>query len=80
MMEANLTAAAASAVSTEPPLFELSPELEAHEPAEARGFGRDDVRLMVSYRSNDRIVHSQFRALASSSCRGTYWLSIRVAR
>jgi S-adenosylmethionine:tRNA ribosyltransferase-isomerase len=28
--------------------FELSPELEAHEPPEARGAGRDDVRLLVS--------------------------------
>src|SRR5215469_12557923 len=28
--------------------FELRPELEAHEPPEARGAGRDDVRLLVS--------------------------------
>ena len=28
--------------------FELRPELEAHEPPEARGTGRDDVRLLVS--------------------------------
>src|SRR5205823_12083932 len=41
----------------------LPPELEASEPPEARGLARDDVRLMVSYRSDDRVVHTQFRAL-----------------
>ena len=30
--------------------FSLSPELEAHEPAEVRGRGRDDVRLLVARR------------------------------
>ncbi len=43
--------------------FKLPPELEASEPPEARGLARDEVRLMVSYRSDNRIVHSQFRAL-----------------
>jgi S-adenosylmethionine:tRNA ribosyltransferase-isomerase len=41
--------------------FELPPELEADAPPEARGFERDEVRLMVSYRSDDRVVHSTFR-------------------
>jgi S-adenosylmethionine:tRNA ribosyltransferase-isomerase len=41
--------------------FVLPPELEAREPAELRGSGRDDVRLMVS--SGDRIVHAHFRDL-----------------
>jgi S-adenosylmethionine:tRNA ribosyltransferase-isomerase len=47
-----------------PPLdFELPPELEAAEPSEARGWARDDVRLMVSYRADDRIAHARFRDL-----------------
>src|SRR3712207_617837 len=40
--------------------FELPSELEADAPPEARGFARDEVRLMVSYRSDDRVVHSTF--------------------
>lgn len=43
--------------------FVLPPELEASEPPEARGLARDDVRLMISYRSDDRVVHSRFRNL-----------------
>jgi S-adenosylmethionine:tRNA ribosyltransferase-isomerase len=43
--------------------FELPPELDVHEPPEARGLGRDDVRLMVAYRADRRVVHSQFRDL-----------------
>ncbi|CAA9388098.1 MAG: S-adenosylmethionine:tRNA ribosyltransferase-isomerase-like protein [uncultured Rubrobacteraceae bacterium] len=43
--------------------FELTPDLEATEPPEARGLARDEVRLMVSYRSDDRIVHARFRDL-----------------
>ncbi|HVO41930.1 MAG TPA: S-adenosylmethionine:tRNA ribosyltransferase-isomerase [Aggregatilineales bacterium] len=45
--------------------FALPAELEAREPAEARGLRRDDVRLMVSYRSTDRVAHSYFRDLPS---------------
>src|ERR671916_2757455 len=41
--------------------FDLPPELEADAPPEARGFERDEVRLMVSYRSDDRVVHSTFQ-------------------
>jgi S-adenosylmethionine:tRNA ribosyltransferase-isomerase len=40
--------------------FELPRELEASEPPEARGLTRDEVRLMISYKSDDRVVHSGF--------------------
>src|SRR5438552_19124186 len=43
--------------------FDLPAELEASEPPEARGLTRDAVRLMVSYRGDDRIVHTQFNRL-----------------
>jgi S-adenosylmethionine:tRNA ribosyltransferase-isomerase len=43
--------------------FALAPELEAHEPPEARGLRRDQVRLLVTYRDMDRIVHTRFREL-----------------
>ena len=43
--------------------FDLPPNLEAGEPPEARGLARDEVRLMVSYRANDRIVHTRFHDL-----------------
>jgi S-adenosylmethionine:tRNA ribosyltransferase-isomerase len=43
--------------------FELPPELEAGEPPEVRGLERDEVRLMVSYASDDRVFHSRFRDL-----------------
>src|ERR671933_15105 len=43
--------------------YVLTPELEAGEPPEARGLTRDEVRLMVSYRAGDRIVHARFRDL-----------------
>jgi S-adenosylmethionine:tRNA ribosyltransferase-isomerase len=43
--------------------FDLPPELEAHEPPEARGLRRDEVRLLVSYRSTDRIVHDRFHRI-----------------
>jgi len=45
--------------------FDLPTELEAHEPPEARGLTRDEVRLMVSYRSTDRVVHARFHDLGS---------------
>jgi S-adenosylmethionine:tRNA ribosyltransferase-isomerase len=41
--------------------FFLPPELEASEPPEARGLARDEVRLMVSYHRDDRIIHARFR-------------------
>lgn len=43
--------------------FVLPPELEASEPPEERGLARDEVRLMVSYRSDNRVVHTQFRQI-----------------
>jgi S-adenosylmethionine:tRNA ribosyltransferase-isomerase len=43
--------------------FRLPPQLEAGQPPEARGLARDQVRLMVSYTSDDRIVHTCFRQL-----------------
>jgi S-adenosylmethionine:tRNA ribosyltransferase-isomerase len=43
--------------------FHLPPELEASEPPEVRGLARDEVRLMVSYRSDNQVVHTQFRDL-----------------
>ena len=45
--------------------FTLPPELEAREPPEARGLTRDGVRLLVSYRVNDWIVHARFHELPS---------------
>ncbi|MSP13110.1 MAG: S-adenosylmethionine:tRNA ribosyltransferase-isomerase [Chloroflexi bacterium] len=41
--------------------FELPPQLEAAEPPEARGLARDQVRLMVSYLINNRVIHTRFR-------------------
>jgi S-adenosylmethionine:tRNA ribosyltransferase-isomerase len=43
--------------------FGLPQELEASEPPEARGLMRDEVRLLVSYKGDDRVVHSRFRDL-----------------
>lgn len=48
--------------------FALAPELEAAEPPEVRGAGRDDVRLLVTNRrawerSTDRMEHAHFRDL-----------------
>jgi S-adenosylmethionine:tRNA ribosyltransferase-isomerase len=47
------------------PAFELPPRLEAHEPPEARGLRRDEVRLLVAHRSSGLIVHSRFDELPS---------------
>lgn len=41
--------------------FDLPPELEAREPAEARGLRRDEVRLLVT--EGERIVHARFTDL-----------------
>src|SRR4051812_44182854 len=43
--------------------FELPRELEAREPAELRGTGRDDVRLLVTRREDDAVIHAHFREL-----------------
>ena len=45
------------------PAVELPARLEAHEPPEARGLGRDGVRLLVSDRSDGSIAHRRFRDL-----------------
>jgi S-adenosylmethionine:tRNA ribosyltransferase-isomerase len=43
--------------------FELPEALHADAPPEARGLARDEVRLMVTHRGDDRVVHTQFRDL-----------------
>lgn len=43
--------------------FELPPELEAHEPPEARGVSRDHVGLLVSHLDDDRVAHRRFNDL-----------------
>ncbi len=45
------------------PRFTLPPELEAREPPEARGLTRDEVRLLVSARTTQRIDHARFKDL-----------------
>jgi S-adenosylmethionine:tRNA ribosyltransferase-isomerase len=42
---------------------ELPQRLEAHEPPEARGLRRDEVRLMVASRGDESIVHTYFHEL-----------------
>jgi S-adenosylmethionine:tRNA ribosyltransferase-isomerase len=43
--------------------FDLPPELEAHDPPEARGLPRDGVRLLVSRGATGEISHHGFRDL-----------------
>jgi S-adenosylmethionine:tRNA ribosyltransferase-isomerase len=43
--------------------FILPAELEAREPPEARGLASDQVRLLLSYRAGDRMVHTRFDEL-----------------
>jgi S-adenosylmethionine:tRNA ribosyltransferase-isomerase len=43
--------------------FELEPDLEAHEPPEARGIARDGVRLLVARRAESSIEHRTFSDL-----------------
>ena len=43
--------------------FSLPPALEAKEPPEARGLARDEVRLLVSCRAQQRLVHTHFYRL-----------------
>ena len=40
--------------------FTIGDELAAHDPPEVRGLARDQVRLMVSRRSDDVITHTRF--------------------
>src|SRR6185437_15368748 len=50
----------------EPIDFTLPPELEAHEPPEERGLGRDGVRLMVSRGAEPLVSHHRFAAIADA--------------
>ncbi len=50
--------------------FLLAPELEATEPPEARGLARDEVRLMVSHYTDDRVEHTHFRAIGDYLAEG----------
>ena len=50
--------------------FHLPPELEASEPPEARGIGRDGVRLLVSQGSRPQITHAQFREIGAFLAEG----------
>lgn len=43
--------------------FVLPPQLEAREPAELRGSGRDDVRMIVSDRKTGEVFDTHFREL-----------------
>jgi S-adenosylmethionine:tRNA ribosyltransferase-isomerase len=43
--------------------FVLPPKLEAHEPPELRGSGRDDVRMIVSDRETGEVIETRFREL-----------------
>jgi S-adenosylmethionine:tRNA ribosyltransferase-isomerase len=52
-------------IESNPLDFVLPPELEAHAPPEARGLARDQVRLLVSHLSDNRIDHLQFIDLPS---------------
>jgi S-adenosylmethionine:tRNA ribosyltransferase-isomerase len=45
--------------------FDLPTVLEAHEPPEARGLGRDGVRLMVSRSRAQSVTHHRFTDLPS---------------
>jgi S-adenosylmethionine:tRNA ribosyltransferase-isomerase len=51
---------ASSPAAAEAHVFVLPPELEAHEPPEARGLTRDGVRLLVSARRAGAIEHAAF--------------------
>ena len=50
--------------------FELAPDLEAHEPPEARGLSRDGVRLLVARRADGSIAHRTFSDLPDLLERG----------
>ncbi len=44
--------------------FQLPKELEAGAPPEVRGLSRDQVRLMVTRKPNQAVIHTQFQHLA----------------
>src|SRR5438874_1506707 len=43
--------------------FALPQRLEAHQPPEARGLARDEVRLMVATKHDGHVTHARFRSL-----------------
>jgi S-adenosylmethionine:tRNA ribosyltransferase-isomerase len=43
--------------------FDLPARLEAHEPPEARGLGRDEVRMLVAWRARVELEHARFGRL-----------------
>ena len=45
--------------------FVLPTALEAHDPPEARGLARDEVRLLVSHFERDALTHARFTDLAT---------------
>lgn len=63
-----MTSAALSVASSL--TFDLPEALEAHEPPEARGLARDEVRLMASYTGDDAVSHTRFTALPTLLRRG----------
>src|SRR5215469_11191370 len=50
--------------------FVVPPELEAREPAEVRGSGRDDVRLLVTRGAHGAATHATFDELPQFFERG----------
>ena len=56
--------------------FDLPPALEASEPPEARGLARDEVRLMVSHHSTNRVIHTHFRNIGEFLQAGDLLLSL----
>ena len=52
------------------PVFEISQAREAHEPAEVRGHGRDDVALLVTRGPSGEPSHARFRDLPEHLERG----------
>jgi S-adenosylmethionine:tRNA ribosyltransferase-isomerase len=52
-----------TSLPTSPLDFTLPAALEADTPPEARNETRDSVRLLVSYQSDDRILHTHFRQI-----------------
>ena len=52
-------------MSSSPLDFQLSSELEATEPPEARGLARDEVRLLVTRGGGPEITHTRFREIGA---------------
>lgn len=50
--------------------LDLSTRAKAHEPPEARGLRRDEVRMLVARRSEERLEHARFRDLPQRLAEG----------